>query len=130
MRFAASNPVGNSCYYNKAGIIPAQIRARRNDPCVPNGVPELPFEPDVRGTNHAWRVLDFDTLSDTLRSGRGCDFWTRLDPEFANSLNKTADLDTSGRGWTAHNVIRSQQVSGSSPLAGSNGINNLQRFAG
>ncbi len=26
---------------------------------------------------------------DTLRSGRGCDFWTRLDPEFANFLEKT-----------------------------------------
>ena len=34
-------------------------------------------------------VPDFDTLSDTLRSGRGCDFWTRLDPEFANFLGKT-----------------------------------------
>ena len=30
----------------------------------------------------------FDTLSDTLRSGRGCDFWTRLDPEFAIFLGK------------------------------------------
>ena len=32
---------------------------------------------------------------------------------------ETTDLDTSGCGWTAHNVIRNQQVSGSSPLAGS-----------
>ena len=31
----------------------------------------------------------FDTLSDTLRSGRGCDIWTWLDPEFENSLGKT-----------------------------------------
>ena len=31
----------------------------------------------------------FDTLTDTLRSGHGCDFWTWLDPEFANSLRKT-----------------------------------------
>ena len=45
---------------------------------------------------------------------------TRLDPEFANSLSKTTDLDPSGPGWTAPNVIRNQQVSGSSPLAGSN----------
>ena len=39
------------------------------------------------------------------------------------------DLDACGRGWTTHNVIRNQQVSGSSPLAGSNRINNLQRSA-
>ena len=32
---------------------------------------------------------------------------------------KSDDLDTFGRDWTAHNVIRNQQVSGSSPLAGS-----------
>ena len=75
----------------------------------------------------ARRRSRFDTLSDTLRSGHGCDFWTRLDPEFANSLSKTTDLDTSGRGWTAHNVIRNQQVSGSSPLAGSNKLNNSLR---
>ena len=43
---------------------------------------------------------------------------------------KNDDLDASGRGWTAHNVIRNQQVSGSSPLAGSNRINNLQGFSG
>ena len=30
------------------------------------------------------------------------------------------DLDTSGRGWTGYIRIRNQQVSGSSPLAGSN----------
>ena len=77
---------------------------------------------------HARRRPRFDTLSDTLRSGHGCDFWTRLDPEFANSLSKTTDLDISGPGWTAYNVIRNQQVSGSSPLAGSNRINNLQGF--
>ena len=41
-----------------------------------------------------WRPT-FDALSDTLRSGHGCDFWTRLDPEFANSLSKTTDLDAS-----------------------------------
>ena len=41
---------------------------------------------------------------------------------------QTTDLDTCGRRWTVHNVIRNQQVSGSSPLAGSNRINNLQRF--
>ena len=29
------------------------------------------------------------------------------------------DPDTSGRSWTVPNVIRNQQVSGSSPLAGS-----------
>ena len=81
------------------------------------------------GEFHARRRPRFDTLSDTLRSGHGCDFRTRLDREFANSLSKTADLDTSERGWTAHDVIRNQQVSGSSPLAGSNRINNLQRFA-
>ena len=34
------------------------------------------------------RVSEFDTLTDTLRSGRGRDFWTRLDPEFANPLRK------------------------------------------
>ena len=28
-------------------------------------------------------------LTDTLRSGHGRDPWTRLDPEFANSLRKT-----------------------------------------
>ena len=44
---------------------------------------------------------------------------------------KNANLDTSGRGWTAHNaILRNQQVSGSSPLAGSNRINNLQSLAG
>ena len=43
---------------------------------------------------------------------------------------KNDNLDASGRGWTAPNVIRNQQVSGSSPLAGSNRINNLQRFCG
>ena len=32
---------------------------------------------------------------------------------------KNDDLDTSGSGWTAPNVIRNQQASGSSPLAGS-----------
>ena len=32
---------------------------------------------------------------------------------------KSDDLDTSGRGWTARHRIRNQQVSGSSPLAGS-----------
>ena len=46
-------------------------------------------------------------------------------PEFPK---KNDDLDISGRDWTAHDVIRNQQVSGSSPLAGSNRINNLQRF--
>ena len=40
---------------------------------------------------------------------------------------KNDDLDTSGRGWTGHIRIRNQQVSGSSPLAGSNRINNLRR---
>ena len=39
---------------------------------------------------------------------------------------KNDDLDASGRGWTARHRIRNQQVSGSSPLAGSNRINNLQ----
>ncbi len=42
----------------------------------------------------------FDTLSDTLRSGHGCDFWTRLDPEFANALRKTpiwTYVDAAGR---------------------------------
>ncbi len=43
---------------------------------------------------------------------------------------KNDDLDATGRGWTAHNVIRNQQVSGSSPLSGSNRINNLQGFRG
>ena len=38
---------------------------------------------------------------------------------------KNDDLDASGRGWTAHNVIRNQQVSGSSPLA-----NAIRRSAG
>ena len=33
---------------------------------------------------------------------------------------KNDDLDTSGRGWTGYIRIRNQQVSGSSPLAGSN----------
>ena len=42
---------------------------------------------------------------------------------------KNDDLDASGRGWTAPNVIRNQQVSGSSPLAGSNRLNNLQGFS-
>ena len=42
---------------------------------------------------------------------------------------KNDDLDASGRGWTAQDVIRNQQVSGSSPLAGSNRINNLQKHA-
>ena len=42
---------------------------------------------------------------------------------------KNDDLDASGRGWTAPNVIRNQQVSGSSPLAGSNILNNLQGFS-
>ena len=82
------------------------------------------------GEFHARRRPRFDTLSDTLRSAHGCDFRTRLDPQFANSVSKTADLDTSERGWTAHDVIRNQQVSGSSPLAGSNRINNLQGFSG
>ena len=39
---------------------------------------------------------------------------------------KNDDLDTSRRGWTARRRIRNQQVSGSSPLAGSNRINDLQ----
>ena len=91
-------------------------------------VPALRFEPDSTVDSTLGGAPRFDTLSDTLRSGHGCDFWTRLDPEFANSLSKTTDLDTSGRGWTAHNVIRNQQVSGSSPLAGSDRINNLQGF--
>ena len=39
------------------------------------------------------------------------------------------DPDTSGRSWTVPNVIRNQQVSGSSPLAGSNRINTLQGFS-
>ena len=43
---------------------------------------------------------------------------------------KNDDLDASGRGWTAPTVIRNQQVSGSSPLAGYNRINNLQGFRG
>ena len=43
---------------------------------------------------------------------------------------KRADLDTSGRGWTGYIRIRNQQVSGSSPLAGSNRINNLQDLVG
>ena len=46
-------------------------------------------------------------------SGRG---WI---PEFANSPSKMVDLDTCGRGWKARHGIRNQQVSGSSPLAGS-----------
>ena len=44
--------------------------------------------------------LKSDTLTDTLRSGHGCDFWTRLDPEFANPLGKTTiwtHLDVAGR---------------------------------
>ena len=40
---------------------------------------------------------------------------------------KNGDLDTSGRGWTGYIRIRNQQVSGSSPLAGSIKINNLRR---
>ena len=40
---------------------------------------------------------------------------------------KNGDLDTSGRGWTGYIRIRNQQVSGSSPLAGSTRINNLRR---
>ena len=39
---------------------------------------------------------------------------------------KSDDLDTSERDWTARHRIRNQQVSGSSPLAGSNRINGLQ----
>ena len=39
------------------------------------------------------------------------------------------DPNTSGRSWTVPNVIRNQQVSGSSPLAGSNRINDLQGFS-
>ena len=84
--------------------------------------------PKFHGKFCARRRPRFDTLSDTLRSGRGCDFWTRLDPEFAIFRGENDDLDASGRGWTAPNVIRNQQVSGSSPLAGSNKINNLQGF--
>ena len=38
---------------------------------------------------YAGRRPRFDTLTDTLRSGRGWDIWTWLDPEFANSLGKT-----------------------------------------
>ena len=41
------------------------------------------------GGFYARRHPRFETLTDTLRSGRGRDFWTRLDPEFANSLGKT-----------------------------------------
>ena len=78
---------------------------------------------------HARRRPRFDTLTDTLRSGRGWDFRTWLDPEFENSLGKHDDLDTSGRGWTGYIRIRNQQVSGSSPLAGSNRINNLKGLA-
>ena len=67
--------------------------------------PELRPEPTVDST--ARRGPRFDTLSDTLRSGRGCDFWTRLDPEFANAdpfPGKNYDLDTFGRGWTVPNL--------------------------
>ena len=43
----------------------------------------------IHGGFCARRHPRFDTLTDTLRSGRGYDFWTRLDPEFANFLGKT-----------------------------------------
>ena len=47
---------------------------------------------------HARRHPRLDTLSDTLRSGRGCDIWTWLDPEFENSLGKTPI-------WTPPDVV-------------------------
>ena len=43
----------------------------------------------IHGGFGARRRPRFDTLSDTLRSGRGCDIWTWLDPEFENSLGNT-----------------------------------------
>ncbi len=55
-------------------------------------------------------VPDFDTLSDTLRSGRGCDFWTWLDPEFENSLGKTpiwTPPDAAGQATSGFVISRS-----------------------
>ena len=68
----------------------------------------------------------FDTLTDTLRSGRGCDFWDVAGSGIREFPKENADLDASGRGWTGYIRIRNQQVSRSSPLASSNKINNLQ----
>ena len=47
------------------------------------------------------RPPKFDTLSDTLRSGRPCDFWTPLEAKGSDSLKKQAVLDASAHPWTA-----------------------------
>ena len=94
---------------------PASPSAADEEPGVSESAAEVArSEPPFRSCDSSPITVDscarrrprFDTLSDTLRSGHGCDFWTRLDPEFANSLSKTTDLDTSGRRWTAYNVNR------------------------
>ena len=63
---------------------------------------------------------------------RGCIVWPRHSAEpgptppsqvftaRSTGIGIASDLDTSRTGWTARRRIRNQQVSGSSPLAGSN----------
>ena len=61
------------------------------------------------------RLPRFDTLSDTLRSGRPCDLWTPLEAKVADFLNKPAILDAGGHHRTARISSLNLRDRGSSP---------------